>query len=389
MVMISKRERQLLNGDILTISGRAGTGKSQLLASKTQSLLGEDRVALLLVAGIYFTDDPIHEQIMKNLKLDYSFENLIDILETIGEKNNCIVPVFIDALNETWNRKLWKSGLASIIDKIKRSPMVKLVLAYRPEHQKLILPDSVLEGQEGVVTMTHRGFEDDSITAVREFMNHYNIPFTPLEYFGYEMANPLFLTLYCKTYNGEEISLPTLYNRVIEHANGNVYRALEAVLRQKGYTEDDDILSPLIMEIAEWLVSRDERSIPQKELTQLSFWSEYGLNAVTLVRHLVREHILHDSVFEGVETLYFAFDQMNDYYCAKAIMEKYQTKAEVRRYLSEKILGIQKGKLGNSWNIDIFVNVCALYAEKYGEECIDVIDELEDTDDNGRFFQDI
>lgn len=386
MVMISKRERQLLNGDILTISGRAGTGKSQLLASKTQSLLGEDRVALLLVAGIYFTDDPIHEQIMKNLKLDYSFENLIDILETIGEKNNCIVPVFIDALNETWNRKLWKSGLASIIDKIKRSPMVKLVLAYRPEHQKLILPDSVLEGQEGVVTMTHRGFEDDSITAVREFMNHYNIPFTPLEYFGYEMANPLFLTLYCKTYNGEEISLPTLYNRVIEHANGNVYRALEAVLRQKGYTEDDDILSPLIMEIAEWLVSRDERSIPQKELTQLSFWSEYGLNAVTLVRHLVREHILHDSVFEGVETLYFAFDQMNDYYCAKAIMEKYQTKAEVRRYLSEKILGIQKGKLGNSWNIDIFVNVCALYAEKYGEECIDVIDELEDTDDKWQVF---
>ena len=112
----------------------------------------------------------------------------------------------------------------------------------------------------------------------------------------------------------------------------------------------------------------------------------YGLNAVTLVRHLVREHILHDSVFEGVETLYFAFDQMNDYYCAKAIMEKYQTKAEVRRYLSEKILGIQKGKLGNSWNIDIFVNVCALYAEKYGEECIDVIDELEDTDDKWQVF---
>ena len=105
-----------------------------------------------------------------------------------------------------------------------------------------------------------------------------------------------------------------------------------------------------------------------------------------LVRHLVREHILHDSVFEGVETLYFAFDQMNDYYCAKAIMEKYQTKAEVRRYLSEKILGIQKGKLGNFWNIDIFVNVCALYAEKYGEECIDVIDELEDTDDKWQVF---
>ena len=82
---------------------------------------------------------PIHEQIMKNIGLDYSFENLIDILETIGERDNCIVPVFIDALNETWNRKLWKLGLPSIIDKIKKSPMVKLVLSYRPEYQKFIL----------------------------------------------------------------------------------------------------------------------------------------------------------------------------------------------------------------------------------------------------------
>ena len=94
---------------------------------KTQRLLDEGRPGLLLVAGIYFTDDPVHEQIMKNLRLDYSFEDLIDILETIGERDNCIVPIFIDALNETWNRKLWKSGLPAIIDKIKENPMVNEV----------------------------------------------------------------------------------------------------------------------------------------------------------------------------------------------------------------------------------------------------------------------
>lgn len=41
---------------------------------------------------------------------------------------------------------------------------------------------------------------------------------------------------------------------------------------------------------------------------------------------------------------------MNDYYCAKAVMKKYQTKEETCKYLSEKILGIQNGKLGNLWN---------------------------------------
>ena len=114
-IVISEREKKLLCGDVLAIYGKAGIGKSQLLASKTQNLFSEERIGLLLVAGIYFTDDPIHEQIMKNLRLDYSFEDLLDILETIGERDNCIVPVFIDALNETWNRKLWKSGLKSLL----------------------------------------------------------------------------------------------------------------------------------------------------------------------------------------------------------------------------------------------------------------------------------
>lgn len=385
-IAISEREKQLLYGDVLAIYGKAGIGKSQLLASKMQNLFDEERIGLLLVAGIYFTDDPIHEQIMKNLRLDYSFEDLIDILETIGERDNYIVPVFIDALNETWNRKLWKSGLPSIIDKIKKSPMVKMILSYRPEYQKLILPDFLLEGRGDVITMLHRGFEDNSISAAREFLNHYNIPFTPLEYFGYEMSNPLFLTLYCKTYNGEEVALPTLYDRVIEHANGNISRFLRAELRLKGYTEDDDILSPLVTEIAEWLVSHDKSSISQKDLAQLNYWAEFGLNAASFVRHLVKEHILHDSNFEGVETLYFAYDQMNDYYCAKTIIQKSQMKDEVRQYLSDKILGIQNGELGNSWNVDLFVNACTLYAEKYGEECIDIIDVLENADDKWQVF---
>lgn len=385
-IAISERERKLLHGDILTIHGKAGIGKSQLLAIKTQELLAENRMGLLLVAGIYFSDSPIHEQIMKNLELDYSLEELIDILETIGERDNCIVPIFIDALNETWNRRLWKSGLPSIIDKIKKSQMVKLILSYRTEYQELILPDSVLEGRIDVTDMLHRGFEDNSILAVKEFLNHYNIPFTPLEYFGYEMSNPLFLTLYCKTYDGEEVSLPALYERVIKRANENIYQILGEKLRKKGYIEEDNILHPLIMEIAEWLIVHDERSISQKELVRLEFWTEYGLSAIPFIRQLIREHILYDSVFEGVERLYFAFDQMNDYYCAKAIIERYQTTEEVRRYLSEKVLEIENGELGNSWNLDLFVNSCALYAEKYGEECIDIIELLETSDDRWQVF---
>lgn len=36
--------------------------------------------------------------------------------------------------------------------------------------------------------------------------------------------------------------------------------------------------------------------------------------------------------------------------------------------------------------MDLFVNACTLYAEKYSEECIDIIDVLENADDKWQVF---
>ena len=386
MITITNRENQLLHGQIMALYGKAGTGKSQLLATKTKSLLDEGRNALFLVAGVYFTADPIQEQITKNLRLDFSFEELIDILETIGEKNNCIVPVFIDAINETWNNRLWKTGLPSIVDKIKKATMVKAVVSYRPEYEKQVLPDSLSNRDDNAVIIHHRGFEDNSIEAVREFLDHYSIPFTPLEYFGYEMSNPLFLTLYCKTYNGQEVSLPTLYERLIERVATNIYHAHEKELNEKGYDEGSNYLQPLIYQIAEYLTVHGERFISKTDIMRLRYWADYGLAPAPYVRSLVKENFLHESVFEGTEKMWFAYDQMNDYFCAKAIFGLCKSKDEIRRYLVEKVLEIENSALQNGGNIDLFVNACVLYAIKYGEECIDIIDGLKEDNDKWEVF---
>lgn len=389
IVEITKREQQLLRGNKLFVLGRAGIGKSQLLAYETSALLSAGREALLLLSGTYFTTDPIHIQIMNNLRLDYSVDDLLDILESIGERSNRIVPVFIDALNETWNKRLWKVGLDSIFEKMNTCPMVKIVVSYRPEYETLVLSDSVMKMKESseILTMYHRGFEDNSIQAAKEFMNHYGISFTPLEFFGYEMSNPLFLTLYCKTYNGEEVSLPQLYERLIQGANVGIFKALEEELTKRGYTADDNIIRSLVDEIAYIMVEKKRRSITYQELCDLRFWSYHQLAPAVFVKHLINEHILHETVINEDEIhYYFAYDQMNDYYCAKTIVKKFLSKKELRRYLSEIVLGIQDGELGNSWNIDLFVNACALYAEKFGEECIDIIDNLLDNYDKWSVF---
>lgn len=386
IISISDREKRLLCTNVMALSGRAGSGKSQLLAYKTKSLLETHRIALLLLAGIYLSDLPIHEQITSNLRLEYNFDDLIDILETIGERDNCIIPIFIDALNETWHNKLWKIGLPTIIKKIDQAPMVKLVFSYRSEYESILLSDFIQNRiqDQSIVTIYHRGFEDNSISAVREFLNHHNIPFTPLEYFSAEMSNPLFLTLYCKTYNGDEVSLPRLYERLIEKANRNILTANN--LRSKGYCENDDLLMPLISQIADSMVTLGRRLITKNELSHLDFWEEYGIIAIPFINQLIKEEILHCHAAEDFEYYYFAYDQMNDYYCAKSIIARHSDRNALRSYLSGNILKIHDGVLGDFSQIDLFVNVCILYAEKYREECIDIIDAIKDEHEQEEVF---
>ena len=385
-IEITEREQRLLKSNVLALNGRAGSGKSQLLAYKTNSLLAEDRTAILLVAGIYFSNDPIQEQIMSHLRLDYSFEDLIDVLEAIGERDNCIVPLFIDALNETWNNKLWETGLPLIIERIKQAPMVRLVFSYRPEYAQTLFTDAIQEEitKGDIVTVFHKGFDDNQITAVREFLNHYSIPFTPVEYFDTEMSNPLFLKLYCKTYNGEEVGLPSLYERLAKRVSKQVYHALK--LHLNGFSESDDVLSPLIIQMAAQMISNGRRSLTKADLLKLGFWSEYGFAPAPFIGQIVKEGLLYNYIFDEDEYYFFAYDQMNDYYCAKAVLIKYREKTDVREYLANHILKIENGELRNPGNIDLFVNACAIYAEKYGEECIDIIDTLKNEYDQWEVF---
>ena len=380
IVGITDDEKKLLSNNVLLIAGAAGTGKTQLLANETARLIASERYALLLVSGMYCTSDPIHNQIMNNLQLDYSLVELIDILEAIGEKENQIVPIFVDALNETMETELWRREIPILLDKINSCPMVKLVMTYRFEFEKLLISDGLRQQiSEGtLLRIEHHGFQDNSFQAIREFLNHYSIPFSPLEYFGYEMSNPLFLTLYCKTYNGEEVDLPTLYRRVVEQANSKIYYALKNEMKQKGYSEIDGFLMPFILELARFFITNHARHISLEELYRLDYWSHYGFTPATFIRQLVKENVLYDSVYEGKISYHFAYDQMNDYYCAEAIVNMLNDKNDVRACLKEQVLGIKEGEVENPGNTDLFVNACVLYYIRYGEECIDIIDEIND-----------
>ena len=144
----------------------------------------------------------------KRQRLDFDFEDLIDILEVIGETNGKIVPILIDALNESWKPQLWKSVLPILYKKVSEKNYVRLAVSFRSEYQNSILPERFLE-LDNVAKMEHRGFRNNPLEAARKFLGYYGIQFTPLHMFTANIDNPLFLTLYCKTYQGDDCLLYT------------------------------------------------------------------------------------------------------------------------------------------------------------------------------------
>ncbi len=384
LLRFSDNEKSLITGKVLAVSGEAGTGKSHLFAHETKVLLEEGRSPLFLFAGMYSSNNPIKKQIMENCGLNFTFNELISILEMKGVEKRSPIMLFIDALNETTDRSLWEMQLPAIVSQIEKCSFVRLAFSFRPEYREEILSENIRKSiKDGEIChFEHAGFKDISIKAARDFFNYYNISFGLYEFFQTNMDNPLFLKLYCKTYEGDEVSLPDLYDRLIYRASENIWKNMSHHLYTLGYSKSDNILQPLIYELVKWFASHSKRSISKKEILALNYWQEYRVTPLPFLKKVIEEGIL--ITFPGkkedeTEDYYsFTFDQMNDYFLAKAIVMSSQSEEEIRSKILNDILLI-RDRVINLISCDLFINICALYAEKYGKECIDILDNVDDS----------
>ena len=114
----------------------------------------------------------------------------------------------------------------------------------RNGYEKLIISDSfqnrIANGQ--VISIEHKGFENESVRATQDFLNYSGISFSPSYFFRTEMNNPLFLTLFCKVYDGTDFDLFSLFESLIKKADEESQKAI-------GLDGDNEILGSLIDEL--------------------------------------------------------------------------------------------------------------------------------------------
>ncbi len=368
-------EKSLIQRKMLIVKGNAGVGKSQLFANASQKSIQSNGFPLLLLGQSFLSDHNIIQQILEYLGLNFSIDDLLNILEGIGEVYHQCIVILIDAINESRYKKIWETGLVSLVIKINKLNYVRLAVSARNGYENLVFGEAIQQmiKNNEIVSLNHTGFIEESIEATKTFLNYYNIPFSPTYFLQYEMTNPLFLTLFCKTYDGGEFDMFTLLEKIISKANNEAQRAIE-------YDGSKTILMNLIKKIVEFQILHDRKSISREDLLKLDFWETYGLSnsKIPFISELEKIGLLTSYASGDEEFYFFGYNLLEDFIWAKFIIDKYTDKVSVKNYLVKDLLRIENNRITNHSSIDTFIIICSLYAEKYSEECMDIIETLSD-----------
>lgn len=381
--------RTMLKEKVLIVSGEAGVGKSQLLANAAERLNNEGQYALLMLGNSFLNANVVATQITQQLEVDIKFESLLCKLEMLGAQANCIVCLMIDAINESPYRDIWKIGLPSLIDQIKRFEHLKIVISVRSGYERLVFNDAIIEKIKShiIPNLIHNGFREESVEATLAFLNYYGIPFLPSYFLQMEMTNPLFLTLFCKYYSGENFDMFTLFDQLINRADQEAQKAV-------GITDFVPILQDFVEELADIRLTKENWDITRSELFGLRFWDTYGFssNKISFVAALERSGFLNSVVISDIEAYYLGYNLLEDFICARRIFKCHHDKSALLLYIQNSLLKIEHGKVNSYWNIDIFIVICSLYAEHFHEECFTAIftlitDESDQNDISDRYIK--
>ena len=137
---LSTTDVALPSSPAMLITGFAGSGKTHATCDTAVARVNQGLPTILLL-GEQFANAQPWEQIRQLVGLggEWSREDLLTALDTSGEAAGSPAIIFVDALNETVPRSIWKTHLSAMVTARREPPM----------GQDLpIMPDNVSPGND-------------------------------------------------------------------------------------------------------------------------------------------------------------------------------------------------------------------------------------------------
>jgi hypothetical protein len=179
------------------VTGRAGSGKSHLLATEVQTAIEAGEPALMLLGTDFASTEPPDVQICRRLGLSANgLPNLLGMLEAAAETAGCRALIVLDAVNEGGGATYWRSHLLDFARNLKSYRHLVLCIACRTEYADYLLTNSLRE-EAALVEVPGFVTPAEQESAARIYMDRRGIirPSTP--WLSPEFTNPLFLRTAC------------------------------------------------------------------------------------------------------------------------------------------------------------------------------------------------
>ena len=375
--IISEYEKKLITSQVLFIHGSYGVGKTQLISNSAKVLYENGKNVLLINAARFFNNEYVENQIVKNLDGvtdGLTFDNILEFFNEEAMNKNCKAYIFIDAINESRDLSVWKTGLETLVNKVETYNNIKFVVTIRNGFENYLFSDLIKNKIESgnILKMIHRGLIDDSLDAVSDFMAEYGIKYSPKYYLSSSMANPLFLKWFCETYDGNDNSYFDLIEKILKKAD-------EIACSYSGENVPINFIKSLSNKICEYGINNGcIGQITEEELLGLDSWQVYEIkDKKEYIRSLERFGILLKGVSKIKEYYTFGYDVIGNYIFAKFIVEKYNDEITLKNFCKNELLN--ENNVYKYGNISKFVMISAFYSFKYNSECISIIDDINDT----------
>ena len=367
-------------GNILIITGQAGTGKSHLFADITNQFTQEGLPVVLLLGQQFNNVSDPWNQILQKLGLQNSnAEEFLGALNTAAQAKKVRALIMIDALNEGAGQALWQNHLAGFIEKIKRYPYVALAVSCRTPYEKCVIPENIREKH---LSIPHRGFEGYEDEAAEIYLDGQGIARPSAPYFLPEFSNPLFLKTICDTLKKQRKTRVPVGLRGIEAIFEFYTSSLKNTIESRlGLDENQNLVNKAIKALIRAMNQRQKSYINKDEAIKIFdqiLPSEGQRDKSLLAAFLDENFLFEDLIYEnskntqGKDIIRFTFERFLDHFRAKHLLDQYKDSTQLANACASPNGGIYY--LLSKYEFGYYGLLEALsiqVPEKYGRELLD------------------
>lgn len=356
---------KLISKKIHSIFAEPGFGKTHFACSIATNLMIKNSFPVLFLLGRDFSKDkPLVDILTKKLNLasNPNLDDIMDMLDFLGEHYKCRLPIIIDGLNEAdphTNR--WRDDLAELGRRVHERNNLLLITTCRSQKDYI----RVIYNHDKVTDIENSyelsGIESyDVKNAVKKYFAKYGIKPNPHPNLS-EFQHPLLLKIFCTVNAGKQNF--DIYGTSLTESMQKYSEQIIEIVANKEHPD---------YELRKFEIRKGLRNYAQTIWTSNNrdmlyvpdFFKNFLQNEYA--RGIIDEGCCTSEMIETESYVHFTYDMIAGYHIAEQIIATYPNKIDFVSYVYTKMSKLF-GEERHIYGQDIVKSLVFLVPQKYGE----------------------